>query len=311
MPDIAIIGVTTQCNSRCSYCDIWSQPSSVTSTETILAAIGAAGDIGVKLVGFTGGEPLLVDNLESIVSRAKSVIPWVTVSTNGILLSQFRGTTLENAGLDALIVSLDTLNAHIYRKLRGISIEYVLRGIEEALAGSRHVRLAISCVVSLENLPDLPEIARYCLKKKLLLGFTPLHDVNVQLPFINKEIAAKSLKVFSKIMEEIRSLKDAGLVLVNSSEYLDALGDFLIDRKLPQGIQCPNANRSISISSDGFVRICPYMPPIGCLEETDIISMWNSDTKKEIVERMHHLDCPGCWYSYRAERLDLTWLKDT
>ena len=302
-PKISIICVTTECNSRCSYCDIWSHHGSNASAKIITAAIDSSNDLGVTLVGFTGGEPLLNNDLERYIMYAKSKIPWVTVSTNGTLLSKERITALDDSGLDALIISLDTLRPDGYEKFRGIGIEHVLRGIEYASNIVKHTRLVISCVISPTNLNDLPDLARFCIERNLMFGLTPLHG-SIKETKAEEISFAKEYSEVRKIMGELRSLEELGLRFANTSSYIEALSDFLYTGHLPFASQCPNPYRSISVSNEGFVRICPSMSPIGCLQENNIITIWNSSAKMDVVERMKRHDCRGCWYSYRADNFE-------
>jgi len=304
MPDIAIIGVTTGCNSRCSYCDVWSQQIGTdVPIEFLINAVKAVGRLGVKLLALTGGEPLLVNNLEVLIEKAKVSIPLVTLSTNGILLSRTRVASLACVGLDALIISLDTLNADNYMRLRGVSIEHVLHGIEEAIIEMGCIRLVISSVVSLHNLLDLPQLARFCMENNIILGLNALHNKNSQ-PTPEEQEMPITIHEVHRIMEEIRAMTWIGLDIANTSAHLDGLEMYLTTGSLPIGNTCQNVTGSITISCDGFVRICPYMKPIGCLLDTDISDLWNSDAKRMMMDQMQRLDCPGCWHSYRVEKFE-------
>lgn len=309
MPDLVIIAVTTNCNSRCSYCDVWSQCVIHSQSETVAVSIKAAGRLGVTLIALTGGEPFLNEDIVPLVALAKSKTPLVTLSTNGTLLSRSHIASLEDAGLDALIVSLDTLNPDTYMTLRGMSIEHVLHGLENALSEARSIRLAISCVLSRANQADLPDLAHFCIENKLLLGFTLLHDLNGLVHPWQNSGNNSTLSDMRQIIAHIRSLEGQGLVLANSSSYIDALEKFLVTGQLPFRDECPDADRSISISYDGSLQICPYMPPIGNVQETDIVELLNSDRRNVVRDRMHRLDCHGCWHSYRADRFDKVWIE--
>ena len=67
---------------------------------------------------FTGGEPLLRRELESIIARTAALTPRpeISLTTNGIGLAR-RAVALREAGLDRINVSLDTLRPEVFRKL--------------------------------------------------------------------------------------------------------------------------------------------------------------------------------------------------
>ncbi len=298
-PKISVICATTACNSCCSYCDIWTQQGIDSTEKNLLLAINSSASLGVELLAFTGGEPLLMKDIEYFVSYSKSIIPFVTLSTNAILLSNTRMESLENSGLDALVISLDTLVPSTYQKFRGISIDYVLRGIECAYIKAKNTRVVISCVLSLENIDHLLDLARFCMQRNLILGLNPLHTSKNSAE--HKVLSSLEINKIKHIFEQLRSFEVLGLMLANTSEYLDFLFDYIISKIIPLQSYCPNPFKSISISVDGFVRICPYMQPIGSVVDGDILSIWNSDNKDDVMARMNRHECNGCWFSYRSD----------
>lgn len=81
------------------------------------------------------GCPELVRMLKEIPE-----IEQVTMTTNGVLLAQFLPELLE-CGLDAVNVSLDTLNREVYRQITGRDeLGKAMEGIRQALAGGIRVK---------------------------------------------------------------------------------------------------------------------------------------------------------------------------
>src|SRR6516225_12132304 len=118
------VSLTDRCNLRCAYCmppeglDWLPGDEVLTGDEIVrLITIGVT-RLGIREVRFTGGEPLLRRDLESIVSRtaALSPRPEISLTTNGIGLSR-RAGALREAGVDRINVSLDTLRPEVFRKL--------------------------------------------------------------------------------------------------------------------------------------------------------------------------------------------------
>ena len=146
------ISVTDRCNLRCIYC----MPeegvesachSSILSYEEIERICRAFAKHGLKKIKITGGEPLVRRGIVSLVELLKKIpeIENVTITTNGVLLEKYYDALVE-AGIDAITVSLDTLNPEVYREVtRRNELESVLRGIKKA-TDSKKVRLKINCV---------------------------------------------------------------------------------------------------------------------------------------------------------------------
>lgn len=133
------ISVTERCDLRCAYCHPGRQceaAADVLSPRDIEAIGLAATALGIHAIRLTGGEPLLREDLEEIVSRL-AVLPGLTdlaLTTNGQTLAT-RAAALAAAGLRRVNVSLDSLNPKTYAAVTGGGeVAAVLRGLEAALA---------------------------------------------------------------------------------------------------------------------------------------------------------------------------------
>lgn len=116
-PQIASVMVTKRCNLQCSYCSAgnvinqkgedWQKSE---ATVEIIARIFANSLFrNCLLVDLLGGEPLLVDELEPIVSYLVRRGHLVNVATNGLLLTD-RIVGLKAAGISRINVSLYEAN---------------------------------------------------------------------------------------------------------------------------------------------------------------------------------------------------------
>jgi MoaA/NifB/PqqE/SkfB family radical SAM enzyme len=99
------------CNLSCSYCVVCSTPRTPRQeigVETAKQLIDEAVNLGFTQVFFTGGEPMLLDTIYSMLAYASERIP-TTLLTNGVLMSGRRLQQLSqiaNQNL-AIQVSLD------------------------------------------------------------------------------------------------------------------------------------------------------------------------------------------------------------
>ena len=86
---------------------------------------------GVKIVDFTGGEPLLYEGLPEVLACAKKTGLRTTVTTNCIL---YPDRAAEIAGLvDILQFSLDAATAEEHDSVKGVtSFDSVMESIETA-----------------------------------------------------------------------------------------------------------------------------------------------------------------------------------
>jgi cyclic pyranopterin phosphate synthase len=105
--------------------------------------------LGVSKLRLTGGEPLLRKRLPELVARLSAIpgIDDLALTTNGSLLAA-QAEALHRAGLRRLTVSLDALDADLFRRMSGDrgEVAAVLEGIDVAAQAGFH-SLKINCVV--------------------------------------------------------------------------------------------------------------------------------------------------------------------
>jgi cyclic pyranopterin phosphate synthase len=139
--DYLRIAVTDRCNLRCVYCMPesgvdFARHDRLLRTNEILRVIRVASKLGVGKVRYTGGEPLVRNDILKLVEGAVQTpgIRSVHLTTNGMLLPAL-AKPLRRAGLHGVNVSLDTLDPERFsRCTRRTGLEQVLAGLEEVLA---------------------------------------------------------------------------------------------------------------------------------------------------------------------------------
>src|SRR5512139_867139 len=144
------VSLTDRCNLRCGYCMpeeglAWLPKQSLLTDDEVVRLVAIAAErLGVTEVRFTGGEPLLRPGLPKIVAGAAALEPRprLSLTTNGIGLTRM-ATTLAQAGLDRVNISLDTLRPARFAELaRRDRLDDVLAGAAAAdAAGLRPVKL--------------------------------------------------------------------------------------------------------------------------------------------------------------------------
>src|SRR6266542_4899677 len=69
--------VTTICNAKCGFCDIWDGPArdkpKLLPMDQSARIIAGLKQIGVRYIDFTGGEPLLARDLPHLLRTAKNI----------------------------------------------------------------------------------------------------------------------------------------------------------------------------------------------------------------------------------------------
>ncbi|MFT4946893.1 MAG: cyclic pyranopterin phosphate synthase [Natronomonas sp.] len=144
------ISLTDRCNFDCVYCHneglgdtrgpMDPQDGEMT-TDEVVRILDVVSEFGVDAVKFTGGEPMLRDDLEEIVRRTPEEME-VSMTTNGTFLPG-RAPDLVEAGLDRVNVSQDALDPDDFAELtKSGAYDRVIEGVEAALdAGLAPVKL--------------------------------------------------------------------------------------------------------------------------------------------------------------------------
>lgn len=98
--------VTARCNLACAHCyNVWKDgvgyPTGELNTEGALRLVAKAMQEGrCEQMTFTGGEPCLREDLETLVAFAKTRVRHVVLISNGTLLNEGRIRSLLEAGVD-------------------------------------------------------------------------------------------------------------------------------------------------------------------------------------------------------------------
>ena len=157
-PIIVSWSVTDRCNLQCKYCGVWQRKSTELKTSQILDAIKDLFKNGTRMIKFTGGEPLLKEDITTIINYACDLGIAVTISTNGILLPE---KIKEIKRISGIFISLDGSES-IQNSLRGTgSHAKALEAIKIAKEYSIRVSIAATLnSMNLNNIKYLLEIAK-------------------------------------------------------------------------------------------------------------------------------------------------------
>ncbi len=157
--DYLRVSLTDRCNLRCVYC----MPESgiekqchedIIRFEEVVKIVGAFSKLGIKKVRYTGGEPLILKNIEKLIYETSKLkdIEDISITTNGILMADMV-PDLKDAGLKRVNISLDTLKEDRYKTItRGGSIKKVFAAIDKCIAyGLSPVKLNVVVIKGIND----------------------------------------------------------------------------------------------------------------------------------------------------------------
>jgi len=157
---IVVWNSTQRCNLRCLHCYAQAQntifPGEL-STEEGKAFIQDLADFGVPALLFSGGEPLLRNDILELASWASKLGIRAVFSTNGTLIKDGLAERIVEVGLAEVGISIDGLGP-INDRFRGHkgAFEAALQGIRRLVALGQRVSLRLT--ITKHNFGEIPAI---------------------------------------------------------------------------------------------------------------------------------------------------------
>jgi pyrroloquinoline quinone biosynthesis protein E len=159
-PYTLVAELTYRCPLRCVYCSNpldYAGRGDRLSTADWLRVFREAEGLGIVQLHLTGGEPLVRDDLASLVEGARGLDLYTNLITSGVPLTRERLAGLRAHGLDAVQLSVQDVSAAASDRIAG------LRSFDRKLEVARWVKelgmpLTLNTVLHRENLERVPEV---------------------------------------------------------------------------------------------------------------------------------------------------------
>jgi PqqA peptide cyclase len=267
-PYTLVAELTYRCPLRCAYC---SNPVSLGQTAAPMGAsdwvrvIREAEALGVVQVHFTGGEPLLYDELERLVAEARAAELYVNLISSGLPLARERLVVLRQAGLDHLQLSLQAVSPEGSRRIAGVDALEHKRQVAR-WASELGLALTLNVVLHRHNLPELP--ALLALAEEL----NPQRIELASVQYLGWALQNRAqLLPTSDQIHLARRLADAARErLAGRSEVLFVLPDYYADR--PRDCMNGWAQRYLVVTPDGLLLPCHAARDLAGLHFDDVRS---------------------------------------
>jgi MoaA/NifB/PqqE/SkfB family radical SAM enzyme len=282
-PVLVHFEVTLRCNARCSFCDYWKTPAEARHQE-LTSFADVARFYNPMLVTFTGGEPLLRRDLESIVREVRDAISlkYMTLITHGGMLTPERGRSLWDAGVNQLSISLDYLDGR-HDTARGIPglTERIFRTVD-ALRADGIDNIRFNSVIKDDNLDQIMPLV----ERAAALGCGV--NLSVYTDFKNGStehlLRAEQFSAVDALAAQLLAYKRRRRgVITNSDYYLEQLPRYVRGEMTEP---CRSGMTTIHVDPTGGVRRCPDFP---------VDFHWTEDRRYEPIA------CNKCYYACRGE----------
>ena len=158
--------LTYRCPLHCAFCynpvDFASHGPEL-DTEAWLRVISEARALGAVQIGFSGGEPLVRDDLETLVGHARGLGFYTNLITSGVGLNESRIATLKEAGLDHIQLSFQDSSRELNDFLSSTRTFDLKRKIAQLIKAYGYP-MVLNCVLHRYNLPHIGQIIEMALE---------------------------------------------------------------------------------------------------------------------------------------------------
>lgn len=268
--------LTYRCNQNCLYCGCNRFKSREMSTEEALRLIREMAEAGTRRLGFTGGEPLLREDLEELILASSKKGITTTLNSNGSLVPERIG---ELKGLDFLVLTLDG-PPEIHDGQRGAgTYEKVMAAVRAANRAG--IKVWIVCVLTRANIDHIDFVLKTAREEGFEIYFNPVFEYRLAAEGAGR--LAPERADFIRTIEKILEKKLNAAPILNSPSAIKSL---LYLEKTP--ITCQVGKLFCTIAPDG--RVFPCYP---FLEDAEVPNALELGFK-EAFNRIEKPHCAKC-----------------
>lgn len=290
---------TNRCNLKCAHCyqDADECDSRELSTEEARTMISDIARAGFKIMIFSGGEPLMRDDIFELVAHAASCGLRPVFGSNGTLITQDVARKLKAAGACAMGISIDSLDAEKHDKFRGVNGAHAatLAGIEACK--SVGLPFQVHTTVVDWNRDEVCDITRFAKEMGAMN-----HSVFFLVPVgRGKDISDESIDVEQNeqlLADILRAGCDAGIEVkpTCAPQFMRIAEQIGVQTRYTRG--CLAGLTYCVVGSEGIVRACAYMTEdAGDVRKQPFDEIWRtSPVFQELRTQAYKGACGACDY---------------
>jgi len=307
--------MTSRCNLNCIHCHAFGGDASYDelSKEEAMALIDQIASLDIRSFVFTGGEPLLREDLFDLIEYAKSLGFTVFIATNGTLITKDVAKLLRKFDV-GVVIGLDAMNSELHDRIRGVegAFDAVIEGIENCIAENLYLHLNI--VAAKLNFDEIARIIDYGdvigVFSYFIYRFVPFGRGEEIRDY---ELGRADFKALLDLVLEKQREVRAIIIPVASPEYwaymLQKRG--IHNRRLINFLGrffggCLAGKGMMYIKPNGDVWACPFLPVhVGNVRKERIDRIWenlhelrlmhaNTRSARECSDCEYERVCGGC-----------------
>jgi len=248
-------------------------------------------------VNFTGGETLLFNGILELINFSVKKGFRTHIASNGWLIDEDMAKRIVGSGLNAITLSLDSLNEETHDYLRGVKGVYrrVMNAIDHLDKYNKDMVVSIGCAIYDWNLDGLMPLTEWVLNNDKLRSISFIAPMQPNSTDTKNNwwegeygyLWPKDTKKACLFIDEIIKLKSVNSKIGNMIAQLEAFKFyFMHPDKFVKKTKC-NLDRSIHVNAFGEIWLCSQWGILGSIGNGDNIKyLWDSEKAALIRKQM-------------------------
>lgn len=320
-PFLVVWNYTNACNLRCKHCYQKAEKPlhDELTTDEKKHIIDQLAENDVVAVAFSGGEPLIAPDFFEIAYYASQKNIYVSIATNGTLLTKNIVNRLVESGVKYVEISLDAVSPEIHDRFRGVKGAWkrTIDGIRNAVENDE-LFVCIASTISRYNFSEVNQLIELAkelgVRRFLAFNFIPTGNArNIKDMDLSPLMREQLLEILynhlrNGNLEVMTTAPQFARVCMSKSKDTFAMAHFGAGesnektRMLAEFIGGCGAGRLYcAIQPNGVVTPCVYLPiQVGDLRKESFMHIWESSKVLKALRSRNNLkgSCGRCNYRY-------------
>lgn len=300
LPIEVMLEVEPRCNFQCAFC--FNQHSFAKNGRAlpelktvywkkVIAGIARA---GIKIIRFTGGEPLLRSDIYELMGYAKKKGLEVRLNTNGSLINKKNAKRIASL-IDNVLISIESYEGVEEERINGFpgALEKKKEAIR-LLKAAGLSRVRVGTVIRKKIIKDFDKMA------KMIMSL-PIDEWEFYRPVpggrSKEKLVSKDIELLARVILALRQKTDKIVSIANSIPFC-----FIKDRNLMNaactGAQFDEGHSRLVVDPRGFVKP-HYFIDVDLGDPLDLMRAWKSPFLKKIRQFMPK-KCKQCAFRQKC-----------
>ena len=317
-PFLVVWDYTRRCNLSCKHC--YSKAGTPSrrelNTKEALNVVDQLADFGVVALAFSGGEPLARKDFFQVAGHAANSGLYVSVATNGTLISKSVAKRLRQIGLNYVEISIDGASSETHDEFRGLkgAFDMAIKGLKNCVEEGLCTSIAVTATKrNFKEIPKILELAEKIGAKRFAifnfvpvgrgaemtsLDLTPEEREELMLFLVDKLLGKHKVTILATTPQLARVavtrqcgvkgevyMPMAHMQTTTVSSKAIALADFIGG--------CGAGRLYCSISPEGNVQPCVFLPlKVGNLKKEKFSDIWLNSKIFDALRKRENLHGP-------------------